>query len=60
MELKLGFGEQLSRWHILLIVPYGIETKHCYRAYPGNRLLIVPYGIETSAADAVADAPALF
>ena len=33
---------------VLLIVPYGIETRGLRNNNPGNiRLLIVPYGIET-------------
>ena len=33
---------------LLLIVPYGIETKFCAaRLVSANVLLIVPYGIET-------------
>ena len=49
MELKHG---SKARYFIqasqLLIVPYGIETKHGF-APSGNfvKLLIVPYGIET-------------
>ena len=31
----------------LLIVPYGIETKHTGRNTVEHILLIVPYGIET-------------
>ena len=48
MELKLGLGNGLTGISVLLIVPYGIETRSkCGRYNPASGLLIVPYGIET-------------
>ena len=48
MELKHLNDNQNKFCYILLIVPYGIETKLNYRQVRwDDRLLIVPYGIET-------------
>ncbi len=47
MELKLGLSSIPSPLFLLLIVPYGIETKESEVLFAGGTLLIVPYGIET-------------
>ena len=47
MELKLLSLRYHTMEHILLIVPYGIETKNLTDAANSIGLLIVPYGIET-------------
>ncbi len=49
MELKLCEYDDINDFRILLIVPYGIETKYRNEGHPACfLLLIVPYGIETS------------
>ena len=47
MELKLIILNLLSAEHLLLIVPYGIETSDNLPGDGRDVLLIVPYGIET-------------
>ena len=48
MELKLRSVEASSLERLLLIEPYGIETKDVANYVLNNdRLLIEPYGIET-------------
>ena len=47
MELKLHKTGRECCVHILLIVPYGIETNADLSKYDISNLLIVPYGIET-------------
>ena len=47
MELKLCSRSQFRIRRLLLIVPYGIETKDLSYALAASSLLIVPYGIET-------------
>ena len=48
MELKLPSMKYILLLGLLLIVPYGIETKDSGNdGGEGGRLLIVPYGIET-------------
>ena len=48
MELKPHGGDVFIRGYILLIVPYGIETKKWLKSWKISvKLLIVPYGIET-------------
>ena len=37
----------LVRWIVVLIVPYGIETRHNHLITVTIKVLIVPYGIET-------------
>ena len=48
MELKLCIDAYKQLEINVLIVPYGIETRHC-ASHPIrlHRALIVPYGIET-------------
>ena len=48
MELKHEKSVSLSRYTLLLIVPYGIETSRYGPCRELCRLLIVPYGIETN------------
>ena len=48
MELKLRCQELVPTSFLLLIVPYGIETKIVKLQNYLMKLLIVPYGIETS------------
>ena len=47
MELKQTGQLRRVFANVLLIVPYGIETRHRLRVYNSHHLLIVPYGIET-------------
>ena len=47
MELKPIIAFLLSLSTSLLIVPYGIETRHNGVSIKTYKLLIVPYGIET-------------
>ena len=47
MELKRDEAVVFLRLAILLIVPYGIETKKSLLKLMLISLLIVPYGIET-------------
>ena len=47
MELKLAFARPTASDTLLLIVPYGIETKLTNLPLTPLLLLIVPYGIET-------------
>ena len=47
MELKRSPYTAAYHHTILLIVPYGIETKELYDQAIAWLLLIVPYGIET-------------
>ena len=47
MELKQSRGIIIDKVGILLIVPYGIETKPDWGVHKRDVLLIVPYGIET-------------
>ena len=48
MELKHSEISAKDKLLPLLIVPYGIETKHIRSRYQFRiHLLIVPYGIET-------------
>ncbi len=48
MELKPKHIKHTIWTNILLIVPYGIETRKGSVYMPFLQLLIVPYGIETS------------
>ena len=47
MELKHANAGSIRRKKILLIVPYGIETRESPLKKRELNLLIVPYGIET-------------
>ena len=47
MELKHGYPSCNACSKVLLIVPYGIETRNRISCNRYTRLLIVPYGIET-------------
>ena len=47
MELKLEDNLRGYVRSLLLIVPYGIETKTIFVIFINKLLLIVPYGIET-------------
>ena len=49
MELKLATSSSLYLDLLLLIVPYGIETRNFFIHNIISFLLIVPYGIETAA-----------
>ena len=48
MELKRLYYCLKTNYHILLIVPYGIETIVVLLNVMCSCLLIVPYGIETA------------
>ena len=48
MELKRQITIGKSKREILLIVPYGIETREPVEGIWSLKLLIVPYGIETT------------
>ena len=48
MELKQLYVLFLHGRRVVLIVPYGIETRHNARSDQVNDVLIVPYGIETN------------
>ena len=60
MELKLPMRNWITWRHMLLIVPYGIETwkKLCIKL--GGWLLIVPYGIETDFAKKIMECKGIF
>ena len=47
MELKLRFPLPVRVVPLVLIVPYGIETRYKSPPQYGHTVLIVPYGIET-------------
>ena len=47
MELKLLHQPRIEPVRVLLIVPYGIETRFAATVSALRCLLIVPYGIET-------------
>ena len=47
MELKLVFIVLLLLYLVVLIVPYGIETRLVCASQCSFDVLIVPYGIET-------------
>ena len=47
MELKREEGVVTTTKRVLLIVPYGIETRYFPECNKKSVLLIVPYGIET-------------
>ncbi len=47
MELKQHKDISMTSKEVLLIVPYGIETRKVIYSLAAEPLLIVPYGIET-------------